>query len=143
VDGMRLGGGRKIARAPLFGPRPSTKLRDLGGFSVGRVHFVPSHIDVAPFVLSSGFSPVIFWSMAISPGKLRAGGLWAFRPASWPRQTHATRIPLAYTLASRGRRRFLSHRGKQREVRQKYTSKPLTTSTSAIQVSNARMTANI
>jgi hypothetical protein len=46
---------------------------------------------------------------AISPGKLRAGGLWAFRPASWPRQTHATRISLAYTLASRGRRRFLSH----------------------------------
>ncbi|TEB24269.1 hypothetical protein FA13DRAFT_1714750 [Coprinellus micaceus] len=28
MDGMRLGGRRKIARAPLFSPRPSTKLRD-------------------------------------------------------------------------------------------------------------------
>ena len=43
--------------------------------------------------------------MAISPGELQAGGLWAFRPASWPRQTHETRIPLVYMVASRGRRR--------------------------------------
>jgi hypothetical protein len=35
--------------------------------------------------------------MAISPGKLRAGGFWVFRPASWPRQTHATRIPLVHS----------------------------------------------
>ncbi|TEB19268.1 hypothetical protein FA13DRAFT_1719022 [Coprinellus micaceus] len=31
MDGMRLGGGRKTARAPLFGLRPSTKLRVFRG----------------------------------------------------------------------------------------------------------------
>ena len=47
---MRIGGGRSTAHAPLFGPCSLflTKPRAFRGFSMGRVHLVPSHLDTAP-----------------------------------------------------------------------------------------------
>ncbi|TEB21582.1 hypothetical protein FA13DRAFT_1716753 [Coprinellus micaceus] len=41
--------------------------------------------------------------MAIRSGKLRADGLWAFRPASWPRQTCVLGLGTTYTPPARDR----------------------------------------
>jgi hypothetical protein len=41
--------------------------------------------------------------MAIRSGKLRADGLWAFRPASWPRQTHVLGSSTTYAPPARDR----------------------------------------
>lgn len=51
----------------MFGP---TKLRDFHGFSMGRVRFVPSHIDAAPFGLSSAYA----WLSALASSRLVVSG---------------------------------------------------------------------
>jgi hypothetical protein len=50
---------------------------------MGRVRFVPSHTDVAPFVLSSGFSPAIFAARHSRPPPAPTHGYQPWQAPGW------------------------------------------------------------